>query len=57
MTELGRMLFTDGKVAGKIEGKIEVAKNLIAENIPVPLIAKTTGLTEVEILDLQKHSK
>ena len=31
---------------GKIEGKIETARNLKAEGIDIAIILKTTGLTE-----------
>ncbi len=38
---------------GKIEGKIEVAKNLLKNGVPIDLIVKSTGLTEKEIKALQ----
>jgi len=41
------------KEEGKIEGKIEVAKNLIKSGVSIDIIIKTTGLTEKEIKDLQ----
>jgi len=40
---------------GKIEGKIEAAKNLLAEGLSISFIAKVTGLSEAEILKLQSN--
>jgi len=37
---------------GKIEGKIEVAKNLLSNGISIDVIAKSTGLSEKEIMKL-----
>ena len=44
-----RQLIQTGKREGKIEGKIEVIKNMLKENFPISLIAKVTELTEEEI--------
>jgi len=41
------------KMDGKIEGKIEIAKEMLAEGMQVPLISKVTGLSEAEILKLK----
>jgi predicted transposase/invertase (TIGR01784 family) len=38
---------------GKIEGKIEVAKNLLSSRVSIDLIAKSTGLSESEIKKLK----
>jgi len=38
---------------GKIEGKIEVAKNGLKEGLPIEIIKKLTGLTEKEISKLK----
>ena len=38
---------------GKIEGKIEVAENLLKNGVSMDLIIKSTGLTEKEIKDLE----
>ena len=38
---------------GKIEEKIEIAKNMLADNIPVDTIIKYTGLTKKEIEELE----
>jgi hypothetical protein len=41
--------FNDGKAEGKIERTLEVAKNMLAENMPLELIAKLTGLSLPQI--------
>ncbi len=38
---------------GKIEGKIEVAQNLLRNGVSIDIIIKTTGLTAKEIKDLE----
>ena len=51
----------DGKVEGRILGKIEgakekeeqIAKNMLQENMPIEVIAKITGLTKEEIEKLK----
>ena len=55
----------EGKIEGKIEGKlegakekqIEIAKNMLKENISIEVIFKITGLTKEEIEKLQKMLK
>jgi predicted transposase/invertase (TIGR01784 family) len=42
----------DGKKEGKIEEKQAIAKSMLAENLPLELIIKLTGLTEEEIQNL-----
>ncbi len=39
----------EGEIKGKIEGKIEMAKSMKNENIPVDIISKISGLTKEEI--------
>ena len=41
---------------GKIEGKIEDAKNLLAEGLSIAFILKVTGLSEAEILKIQSST-
>ncbi|MCX3065712.1 transposase, partial [Wolbachia endosymbiont of Drosophila pseudotakahashii] len=41
-----------GKEEGKIEGKIEVAKAMLANNVDVNTIVKFTGLSISEIEEL-----
>lgn len=38
-----------GMEKGKIEGKLETARNLKAEGIDIAIIRKTTGLTEEQL--------
>lgn len=40
---------------GKIEGKLEVAKNLLLLNIDINTIIKATGLTPEEINTLRRQ--
>ena len=42
--------------SGKMEGRIEVAKNMIAKNTPLDYIAEVTGLSMEEIKTLQSKS-
>ncbi len=42
------------KEEGKVEGKIEVAKNLLENDVDIRIIAESTGLTEKEINELKK---
>ena len=39
---------------GKIEGKLEIAKKMLEEKIPIEMIIKITGLSNDEILKIQK---
>ena len=47
----------EGQLEGKIEGikekSIEIAKNLLQQNISIDVISKATGLSNEEILKLQ----
>ena len=45
--------FEKGIDKGKIEGKIEVARNMKAAGIAVELIVQTTGLSQDEIVELR----
>ncbi len=40
---------TEGKAKGVLEGKIEVAKNMLSMGLDIQLIVKATGLSEEEI--------
>ncbi len=45
------------KIEGKIEGKIEVAKNSLKAGVSIDVIAQITGLSHSEILQLkEKHN-
>ena len=43
----------EGRIEGKKEAKIEVAKNMLMENEPVDKIARYTGLSEQELLRIK----
>ena len=43
----------EGRIEGKKEAKIEVAKNMLMENEPVDKIARYTGLSEDELLRIK----
>lgn len=45
----------EGKKKGKIEGKTEIARNAIAENIPLDIIIRLTGLTAEELEKLKNQ--
>ncbi|WP_419215248.1 hypothetical protein [Wolbachia endosymbiont of Rhagoletis cingulata] len=44
-----------GHQKGKIEGKIEVAKNSLKAGVSIDVIAKITGLSVDEIVQLKKE--
>jgi predicted transposase/invertase (TIGR01784 family) len=44
--------FDEGKIEGKLEKKVEIAKALKENGVPNHIIIKTTGLTEEEINEL-----
>ena len=45
----------EGKAEGKVEEKIEIAKNLITQGLDISLISSATGLSRLEIENLQFH--
>jgi predicted transposase/invertase (TIGR01784 family) len=45
--------FEEGEAKGKIEGKIEVALNLLREKVPVSTIVRATGLSKEKIAKLK----
>ena len=45
----------EGERKGKLEGKIEVAKNGLKEGCPIEMISKITGLTADEIESLKEE--
>ena len=47
----------EGKKEGKKEEKIEIAKNLLKENVPIEIIIKATGLKKEEIEKIAKQIK
>ncbi len=50
---------TEGRIEGRIEGKreekIEIAKNMLKDNVDINLIKKYTNLTEEEITALEEE--
>ena len=55
-TEAGLTAGIDiGKSEGKNERNIEVAKNMLLENVSLEIIQKVTELSKEEILNLQKN--
>ncbi|CAK0767978.1 conserved hypothetical protein [Gammaproteobacteria bacterium] len=44
--------YEEGRIAGEIKGKIEVAKSLKTKGIPIEIIMETTGLTEIQVNEL-----
>ena len=58
MAEYNRLVsehnfFEDGKNEGKKEGKIEIAKKMLKEKVPVEMIEKFTELSKEEIEKLK----
>ena len=45
-----RYLLKKGKREGKLEGKLDVARNLLAEGFPIEKVVKFTGLSKEDIL-------
>ena len=50
--ERANLIYT-GRIEGIEEGKIQIAKNMLAENTPLDYIAKVTGLSMDVIKALQ----
>ena len=53
---LAEQLKAEGKVEGKAERDIEIAKRLLAEGVDVAFIAKITGLSAVKIKENAKET-
>jgi predicted transposase/invertase (TIGR01784 family) len=47
--------FKEGKIEGKVDEKIEIAKNLIVLGLDDTTILKATGLTLEQIEELRKE--
>lgn len=47
----------EGWREGRREGMLEMARSLLALNVPVDVIEKSSGLTHAEIRDLQSQEK
>lgn len=48
--------FNDGKLEGKLEERSTIARNLIKLGLPIPQIAKSTGLSEEEIAEIAQKN-
>jgi predicted transposase/invertase (TIGR01784 family) len=48
---------TEGETKGILKGKLETARNMLAEGLALPLIIKMTGLTEAELSQIQLELK
>jgi predicted transposase/invertase (TIGR01784 family) len=46
-----------GEQKGKLEGKLEVARNLLKDGIDISFIIKTTGLPEDEVKKLKENER
>lgn len=46
----------EGKALGIIENKIEIAKNMLKENLDIKMVSKVTGLTEKEVQKLKEEN-
>lgn len=46
---------TEGRIEGKREEKIEIAKNMLKEDFEISMISKITNLTEEEITALKEE--
>lgn len=44
------------RLEGKTESKVEIAKNMLNDNLPITTIVKYTGLSKEEIEKLNKPS-
>ncbi len=45
--------FIDGKTAGEFQKSLEIAQNMLKENMPIEVISKLTGLSQEEIEKLE----
>jgi predicted transposase/invertase (TIGR01784 family) len=45
--------YDEGRLSGINERNIEIAKNLLSENIEINIISKTTGLSIDELNDIK----
>ena len=45
-------LVRQGEAKGKLKQAIEIAKNMLMENLPISIIAKTTQLSEEQVREL-----
>lgn len=55
--EDNKRILKKGINKGKKLGRIEDAKNMLKENLPINLICKITGMTEKEIEKIKKEGE
>jgi predicted transposase/invertase (TIGR01784 family) len=55
-TRVYRETRQEGKEAGKEETQLVIALNLLKENIPIEMIARTTNLSIEQLQALQAHN-
>ena len=60
MEKFGEKKLEEGRIEGRIEGRLEgrrrmldMTRSLLALNVPIDVIEKSSGLTRAEILALQ----
>jgi predicted transposase/invertase (TIGR01784 family) len=61
MARTWRKMYDDallaGKAKGKIEGKLETARNMLKEGMSIAMVLKVTKLPEAEVINLQQELK
>ena len=55
MADLIDMIVTDGLERGRLERNIEIAKNMLKDNLPIDAIAKYTNLDMLKVQGLQRE--
>ena len=55
MMEITTSWHEKGRAEGRAEGIMEIARKMLLEGLATPLVAKITGLPEVEIAKLQQE--
>lgn len=53
MSGLGAAVRREARQEGRQEEKIEIAKNMLKSNLPIPTIVQCTGLSKEEIEKLK----
>ena len=53
MEKFGERKMEEGRLEGRVEGMIDMARSLLALNVPVEVIEKSSGLARAEILALR----
>ena len=53
MEKFGERKMEEGRLEGHVEGMIDMARSLLALNVPVEVIEKSSGLARAEILALR----